>query len=108
MPNTEMFKQGYKAQATDENFSEAVQAAVDYRGDTTIVLKDGTNLEGFLFNATESFMEFFPPEATEKKTVQTSEVLEVLFSGKDEAAGKGWDDWVKKKEASKTQKANSN
>jgi hypothetical protein len=91
--------------ATDAEIREALEKAFDYRGDVTITRKDGSVVEGYLydrFNAPTleaSRVRIIPtPRAdapVERVNVPYSEVARLEFSGKDTAAGKRFEDWVK-------------
>jgi hypothetical protein len=85
----------------DEGLREALEKASDYRGDVTLTLKSGGRIEAFVFNCqtgptlADSFLQYFTPNAPEKRRVSYVEIARVEFSGKDRAAGKHWEDWVK-------------
>jgi Zn/Cd-binding protein ZinT len=87
--------------ASDEDVRQALEKAFDYRGDVTLTLKNGKRIEAYIFNRlsgaslTESFVQYFTPKAPEKRKVSYAEIARVEFSGKDRAAGKHWEDWVK-------------
>jgi len=87
--------------ATDEDLSQALEKALDYRGDVTVTLKNGERIEAYIFNRTtgatlaDSWVQYFTPSATEKRKVSYAEIARLEFSGKDRAAGKHWEDWVK-------------
>ena len=87
--------------ATDDAVREALEKAFDYRGDVTITLKSGEKIEAYIFNRTtgaslaDSFVSYFTPSAPEKRKVSYAEIARLEFTGKDRAAGKHWEDWVK-------------
>ena len=87
--------------ASDEDLRQALDKALDYRGDVTITLKSGERIEAFIFNCqsgptlAESFLQYFTPNAPEKRKLSYADIARVEFSGKDRAAGKHWEDWVK-------------
>jgi hypothetical protein len=89
------------ALATDEDLRLALEKALDYRGDVTLTLKSGERIEAFIFNChtgatlAESWVQYFTPAAPEKRKVGYAEIARLEFSGKDRAAGKHWEDWVK-------------
>jgi hypothetical protein len=89
------------ALATDEDLRLALDKALDYRGDVTLTLKSGERIEAFIFNChtglalAESWVQYFTPSAPEKRKVGYAEIARIEFSGKDRAAGKHWEDWVK-------------
>lgn len=82
--------------------AQALEKALDYRGDVTLTLKSGERIETYIFNRqsgatlADSFVHYFSPTATDKRKVSYAEIARIEFSGKDRAAGKHWEDWVKK------------
>jgi hypothetical protein len=95
------------ALASDEDLREALTKALDYRGDVTLTLKGGERIEAFIFNChtgptlAESWVQYYTPTAPEKRKVSYAEIARIEFSGKDRAAGKHWEDWVKAYNAKK-------
>ena len=81
---------------------EGLEKAFDYRGDVTIRLKDGTSVEGYIFDRRngrtleESLVRLFPKGESEKISIPYSDIAGLTFSGRDTAAGKSWEAWVKK------------
>ena len=89
--------------ASDEDLRQALEKAFDYRGDITITRKDGSKLEGYIFDrhsqgATlrDCYVRVFPKTSDEKVRLPYSEVARLEFTGKDTAAGKSFETWVKK------------
>ena len=88
--------------ASDEEIRAALEKAFDYRGDVTMTLKSGERIEAYIFNRqsgarlAESFVQYFTPGANNKRKVSYAEIARLEFTGKDRAAGKHWEDWVKK------------
>ena len=88
--------------ASDKDLRLALGKALDYRGDVTLTLKNGERIEAYIFNCqtgptlAESFLQYFTPNAAEKRKVSYADIARVEFSGKDRAAGKHWEDWVQK------------
>ena len=86
---------------SDEDLRQALEKALDYRGDVTVTLKNGERIEAFIFNRStgatlaDSWMHYFTPTAPEKRKLSYAEIARLEFSGKDRAAGKHWEDWVK-------------
>jgi hypothetical protein len=80
----------------------ALEKAFDYRGDVTITRKDGSTIEGYLFDrrtgATlkDSVVRLYPKNSSEKVVVSYAEIGALAFSGRDTAAGKSWEAWMKK------------
>jgi hypothetical protein len=89
------------ALASDEDLKAALEKAFDYRGDVTLTLKSGEKIEAYIFNRVtgatlaDSFVQYFTPKADEKRKVSYAEIARIEFTGKDRAAGKHWEDWVK-------------
>ena len=87
--------------ASDEDLRHALEKAFDYRGDVTLTLKSGEKIEAYIFNRqtgatlVESFIQYFTPKSEEKRKVSYAEIARIEFTGKDRAAGKHWEDWVK-------------
>ncbi len=87
--------------AGDDDLKQALEKAFDYRGDVTLTLKSGERIEAYIFNRqtgstlADSYVQYFTPKAPEKRKVSYAEIARLEFSGKDRAAGKHWEDWVK-------------
>jgi hypothetical protein len=87
--------------ASEEELRAALEKAFDYRGDVTITLKSGEKIEAYIFNRqsgatlAESWVQYFTPKAEDKRRVSYAEIARLEFSGRDRAAGKHWEDWVK-------------
>lgn len=90
------------ALATDAEIREALEKAFDYRGDVTITRKDGTKVEGYLFDRrsgsslSDSSVRVIPSAAREKVSIAYADIAALAFSGRDTAAGKTFEAWVKK------------
>jgi hypothetical protein len=88
--------------AGDEEVREALEKAFDYRGDVTITRKDGSKVEGYIFDRrsgrtlVESVVRLFPKDSNQKMAIPYSEIAALAFSGRDTAAGKSWEAWVRK------------
>jgi hypothetical protein len=88
--------------ATDEEIRTALEKAFDYRGDVTITLKDGKTIEGYIFDRrtgktlADSQVRLFPKDRDEKVSVTYADIARLAFTGKDTAAGKSFETWVKK------------
>jgi hypothetical protein len=87
--------------ATEDELREALEKAFDYRGDITITRKDGTTVEGYLFDRrqaktlSESLVRVLPPNGP-RVNVPYSDIAALAFTGRDPAAGKSWEAWVRK------------
>ena len=88
--------------AGEEELRQALEKAFDYRGDVTITRKDGSKVEGYIFDRrsgktlAESVVRLYPKDSTQKVSVPYSEIAALAFSGRDTAAGKSWEAWVRK------------
>lgn len=88
--------------ASDEEIRQALEKAFDYRGDVTITRKDGSKVEGYIFDRrtgntlADSAVRLFPKDADQKISIPYSEIAALAFSGRDTAAGKSFEAWVRK------------
>jgi hypothetical protein len=88
--------------ATAAEVREALEKAFDYRGDITVTRKDGTIVEGYLYdrrNGTtlqDSYIRIIPSKDRTRVTIAYSDIAALAFSGRDTAAGKTFEAWVKK------------
>ena len=88
--------------ATDDEIRTALEKAFDYRGDVTITRKDGSKIEGYLFDRRsastlkESVVRLLPKNAREKISISYADISALAFTGRDTAAGKSWEAWMKK------------
>lgn len=94
--------------ASDEEIRAAMEKAFDYRGDVTITRKDGTTIEGFIFDRraagrslADCFVRLFPKDRDEKIAVAYGDIARLVFTGRDTAAGKSWETWLRKYQAKK-------
>ncbi len=85
------------------NFSEtceAINRAFDYRGDVTIRLKSGEEVEGYIFDRKEKTLEpsvrLYVAHDDQPRTVPYKEIQAIVFSGEDTAFGRSWEDWLQK------------
>jgi hypothetical protein len=88
--------------ASEEEIRAALEKAFDYRGDITLTLKDGSTITGYAFDRragktlADSAVRVIPSTERTKLTIPYSEIAALNFSGRDTAAGKTFDAWVKK------------
>lgn len=88
--------------ATPEEIRRVLEAAFDYRGDITLTLKDGRKIEGYLFDRQagktleDSTVKLLPKDQPGRVLVKYSEIAALVFSGRDTAAGKSFETWIKK------------
>ncbi len=88
--------------ATDDEIRIALEKAFDNRGDVTITRKDGAKIEGYLFDrrtaATlkDSLVRLYPKNSNDKVAISYADIAALAFTGRDTAAGKSWEAWMKK------------
>lgn len=88
--------------ATEEELRVALEKAFDYRGDVTLTLKDNSKIEGYVFDRVagnslaNSFVRVMPKQANQKLRIAYADIAALSFTGKDTAAGKSWEAWVRK------------
>lgn len=87
--------------ASDDDLRNALEKAFDYRGDVTITTRSGERIEAYIFNRNsgaslaDSYVQYFAPNVATKQKLSYADIARLEFSGKDRAAGKHWEDWVK-------------
>jgi len=85
----------------EEELRNALEQAFDYRGDVSITRKDGAKIEGYIFDRSsgtglaDSFVRLLPKDGSPKIKIPYLEIAGVAFSGRDMAAGKTWENWVR-------------
>jgi len=88
--------------ATEAELREALEKAFDYRGDVTITRKDGSKVEGYIFDRrngatlADSIVRLIPKDSRQKISIPYCDIAALAFSGRDTAAGKSWEAWVRK------------
>jgi len=96
--------------ATEAELREALEQAFDYRGDVTITRKDGSRVEGYVFDRrsgpslAESVVRIIPNDPSQSSpqvslqriSIPYSDIAALAFTGRDTAAGKSWEAWVRK------------
>ncbi len=87
--------------ATPEEIHAALEQAFDYRGDVLITRKDGSKIEGYIFDRRQgkslgdSFVRMLPKDGSGRVAVAYIDIAALAFTGRDMAAGKSWENWVK-------------
>lgn len=90
------------ALATEEEKRVAFEKAFDYRGDVTLTLHSGEVVTGYVFDRSigstlaDSAVRIIPSTERTKRTIAYGEIAGLKFSGRDTAAGKSFEAWVKK------------
>ena len=88
-----------------------IERAFDYRGDVTIVRRDGGEVVGYLFNrdvdVPQPFVQMFPRDGGETVRIFYTEIASIRFTGRDTAAGNSYAAWLRSREALKASKSAS-
>ncbi len=88
--------------ASAEDLRLALEKAFDYRGDVTLTRKDGAKVEGYVYDRVSgptpetSFVRVLPRDSSTRLKIAYSEIAALAFTGRDTAAGKSWEAWVRK------------
>jgi hypothetical protein len=88
--------------AGEEEVKQALEKAFDYRGDVTITLKNGSKLEGYIFDRrtgkglSDSIIRLYPKDSDQKLSITYGDIAALAFTGRDTAAGRSWEAWVRK------------
>ncbi len=92
------------ALATDAEVREALEKAFDYRGDVTLTLRSGEQVEGYLYDRrtgttlADSMVRVMPSKGEDRsrRSIPYTEIAALAFTGRDTAAGRTFDAWVRK------------
>jgi hypothetical protein len=91
------------AMASADEIRAALEKAFDYRGDLSITLKNGQVIEGYVFDRraencelSECLVRVIPNDRPGKISIRYSDIAALAFTGRDTAAGKSFEAWVKK------------
>ena len=88
-----------------EGLHQAIDLALDYRGDVTIDRKStGQAVEGYIFDCRkpaagktgETVVRLIPKNSDERVAIPLSDIASLRFSGKDTASGKSFETWIRK------------
>ena len=88
--------------ATEDEVRIALEKAFDYRGDVTLTTKDGKQIEGYIFDRVSgptlltSFVRVLPKDSNQRQKIAYGDIAALAFTGRDPAAGKSWEAWVRK------------
>ena len=97
--------------ATEADVRAVIEKAFDYRGDVTISRKnkdkddrnkDGSQITGYLFDRrvgptlATSVVRLILATSNDRPAISYSEIAAIAFTGRDTAAGKSYEAWVKK------------
>ena len=85
----------------NDELRQALEQAFDYRGDVLITRKDGSKIEGYVFDRrtgrtlAESVVRVLPKNGGPKLSISYADIGGLAFTGHDMAAGKSWENWVR-------------
>jgi len=88
--------------ASEADLRDALEKAFDYRGDVTITRKDGSRVEGYIFDRRNgatleaSLVRIIVRDSAQKVPIAYSDIAALAFTGRDTAAGRSWEAWVRK------------
>lgn len=88
--------------ATADELKSALEKAFDYRGDVSLTRKDGSVVEGYVYDRRpgktldESMVRVLPANGSARVSIPYSDIAGLVFSGRDTAAGKSWESWLRK------------
>ena len=88
--------------ASDDDIRVALEKAFDYRGDVTLTLKTGRKVEGYIFDRVAgpslatSFVRLLLKTSNERPKICYADISALAFTGRDTAAGKSWEAWIRK------------
>jgi hypothetical protein len=91
--------------ASADELAHVVEQAFDYRGDVTLVLRDGSTRPGYVFNrradVADPYVELLQAASDDPVTVRYADLRTIHFTGKDTAAGKSYLAWLERKAATR-------
>src|SRR5262245_54837272 len=82
-----------------ERLGLALDLAFDYRGDVTLELRDGRRIEGYVFDRPrrpEPGVRILPRDSDLRELVLDRDVARLEVTGRDAAAGKTFENWVRR------------
>jgi len=88
--------------ANEVDLRNALEKAFEYRGDVTITCKNGSVVDGYVYDRRaastlgDSLVRVLPADGAARVSVKYSDIAALAFSGRDTAAGKSWEAWVRK------------
>lgn len=86
----------------DAALRDALDKALDYRGDVTITLRDGREITGYIFDRRpgptlgESHLRLLPADGADQQTFAYDQIARLAFDSRDPAAGQSWETFLRK------------
>ncbi|MBI1735302.1 MAG: hypothetical protein HYR51_09015 [Candidatus Rokubacteria bacterium] len=92
--------------ASADELAHVVEQAFDYRGDVTVLLRDGSARSGYLFNrridVPDPYVELLESSGgAAPLAIRYADLRTIHFTGKDTAAGKSYLAWLERKAATR-------
>lgn len=87
--------------ANEEDLRQALERAFSYRGDVLITRRDGSRVEGYVFDRRSgptlaaSSVRILPRDGGPRLVISYADIAGLAFTGRDMAAGKSWENWVR-------------
>ena len=87
---------------SEDIIREALEKAFDYRGDVCITRKNGSVVDGYLYDRrsgktlADSLVRILPANGSPRVSIPYNDVAALKFSDRDPAAGKSWEAWIRK------------
>lgn len=88
--------------ASDAAVLSALEQAFDYRGDVTITCRDGSVVEGYVFDRRrgrgldDSAVRVMPADGGANRTIAYRQIARLQFADRDPASGKSWENWLRR------------
>lgn len=88
--------------ASPDELFDALEKAFDYRGDVSIVTRDDQTIEGYLYDRRrgsgldDSEVRIMPSDGSANASVRYADIARLTFADRDPAAGKSWENWLKR------------
>jgi hypothetical protein len=85
--------------STPKALRKAIEFAFDYRGDVTLHTVDGREIAGYVFDRRlddpDPYLRMIRADGSGRVNVRYAEITRLVFTGRDTAAGKSWETWLK-------------
>lgn len=102
-PDQTAIKEGDALDASDPSrLLASLDAIRDFRGDVTLVLNEGSTVEGFVFDVIvgtdlgSCVLRLLVPGDATRRSVAGRDIAAIRITGRDAAAGKTWENWVRR------------
>ncbi len=88
--------------AAEPDLFAALEKAFDYRGDITVTTREAQVVAGYLFDRrrgqglADSSVRIMPADGSPIVSIPYDRVARIQFAEKDPAAGKSWENWLKR------------